>query len=58
MLITWCFAVDASQSQYLQAEDRGNKLKQLLVQTKKDLADSKKRVRCQNTAPGVLSHIF
>ena len=35
---------DSSQSQYLQAEDRGNKLKQLLVQTKKDLADSKKRV--------------
>ena len=43
------FAVDASQSQYLQAEDRGNKLKQLLVQTKKDLADSKKRVRHLNT---------
>ena len=43
------FAVDASQSQYLQAEDRGNKLKQLLVQTKKYLADSKKRVRHLNT---------
>ena len=36
---------DASESQYLQAEDRGNKLKQLLVKTKKDLAEAKRTVR-------------
>ncbi len=35
---------ETAESQYLQAEDRGNKLKQLLVKAKKDLADSKKIV--------------
>ena len=35
---------DTAESQYLQAEDRGNKLKQLLVKAKKDLAEAKKLV--------------
>ena len=32
------------EEQHIQAEERGNKLKQLLVKTKKDLADAKKLV--------------
>ena len=30
------------ESQHIQSEDRGNKLKQLLVKCKKDLSDAKK----------------
>ena len=37
--------VDAAESQVTQSEDRGNKLKQLLAKTKKELADAKKTVR-------------
>ena len=35
---------ESSESQYQQAEERGNKLKQMLVKTKKDLSDAKKLV--------------
>ena len=35
---------EAAESQYLQSEDRANKLKQLLVKAKKDLAEAKKLV--------------
>ena len=37
-----CCCLDAAEAQRLQSEDRGNKLKQLLVKTKKDLAEAKK----------------
>ena len=44
-IIMWCdIMTESSESQYLQAEDRGNKLKQLLVKAKKDLAEAKKTV--------------
>lgn len=36
------FTSDAVEEQRVQAEDRGNKLKQLLVKAKKDIADAKK----------------
>jgi len=35
---------DSVDEQRVQADDRGNKLKQMLVKTKKELADSKKWV--------------
>lgn len=34
--------LESVETQRLQAEDRGNKLKQLLVKSKKDLAEAKK----------------
>ena len=37
-------ALETVEEQHIQAEERGNKLKQLLVKTKKDLADAKKLV--------------
>ena len=36
--------LDQAESQHNQAEERGNKLKALLVKTKKDLAEAKKVV--------------
>jgi len=36
---------ETAESQYAQAEEHSNKLKQLLMKTKKDLADAKKLVR-------------
>jgi hypothetical protein len=35
---------DSSETQHQQSEERGNKLKQLLVKAKKDLAEAKKTV--------------
>lgn len=35
---------ETAESQYAQAEEHSNKLKQMLVKTKKDLADAKKLV--------------
>jgi len=37
-------ATETAESQYAQAEEHSNKLKQLLLKTKKDLADAKKLV--------------
>jgi len=36
--------IETAEGQYAQAEEHGNKLKQLLLKTKKDLADAKKLV--------------
>ncbi len=41
---------DTTEGQYLQAEDRGNKLKQLLVKAKKDLAEARHVETEQRTA--------
>jgi len=37
--------IETAEGQYAQAEEHGNKLKQLLLKTKKDLADAKKLVQ-------------
>ncbi len=50
-----------AETQYVQAEDRGNKLKQLLVKAKKDLSDAKKLVCNQHYSviySGVVSECF
>ena len=39
------FLSDAVEENRVQAEERGNKLKQLLLKTKKELADSRKQAR-------------
>ena len=39
-----CFLTEAVEENRVQAEERGNKLKQLLVKTKKELADLHKQV--------------
>lgn len=46
-LDTYCIIIfsAAGESQLTQSEDRANKLKQLMLQAKKELADSKKKVR-------------
>jgi len=45
-VVLCCFTAttETAESQYTQAEEHGNKLKQLLLKTKKDLADAKKLV--------------
>ena len=46
--ISSCDCAEAVEENRVQAEERGNKLKQLLVKTKKELADSRKQVgTCQ-----------
>ena len=41
--------VDAVDSQRQQAEERANKMKSVLVKTKRELAETKKEVGCENT---------
>jgi len=45
MVLLFCVAVtETAEGQYTQSEEHSNKLKQLLMKTKKDLADAKKLV--------------
>jgi len=44
-VVLYCVGItETAEGQYAQAEEHGNKLKQLLLKTKKDLADAKKLV--------------
>ena len=43
-LVLTLWFTETVEEQHVQAEERGNKLKQLLVKAKKDLADAKKLV--------------